>query len=310
MPAVISLQSVAKRINGKTIIADCDLGLEKNQTLSIVGVNGCGKSILLKIIAGIINVDSGKIFIDGNSLTRESVKVRRKICYIPDYIDFDCNLNVYQNLYVYLKLVSKKTSNEIKHNIYHWSNILGFSHILYSMISEVEYSKLRLIQISRALASSPEYLLIDKPSFGLDSENKKWLWSLINTTLKYSTIVYTSYDFNEVESYSDRIAFLDKGKIRLNGTIKDIMIKTKSYGYYKLIFKSNISKKFSSEVRLNDNLYHVRIKRNEMEFYCSDKKTFFDIFKNSLTHDLLDMQNRPFNFEDVFLSQTRKYNDE
>ena len=306
MAASIFLKSIAKKISNKSVIANLDFGLQNGDRLAVIGANGCGKTPLLKIIAGIVDPDSGQIFINGEELNSKNYDLRKKICYVPDYTDFDDNLNIIDNLYIYLRLNTSNSKKESSDLIHHWAGVFNFSKLLKSKINSINQSKLRLIQLSKVFMHNPDFLVLDHPTVGLDPEHKIWFWSTINSVLKSSTIVYSSQDFDEIQGFSNRIVFLSEGNIRLNGTIKDIMHKTKEYGSYSIVFKDKVDSSLSIAMQENSDLYHLKIEHNKVEFYTPNKKTFFDLIRKSIDYDLVDIKTNSFNLKDVFLAQVKK----
>ena len=84
------------------------------------------------------------------------------------------------------------------------------------------------------------------------------------------------------------------------------MDKTKEYGSYSITFKNKIDTVIAKEMQENDDLYHLKIEGNKIEFYTPKKSVFFDIIKKSLEHELLDLEINSFKLKDVFLAQVKK----
>ncbi len=306
MAAYIYLKEVGKKNKNNFVIADLTLGLEKGKSLAIIGGNNSGKSMLLKILAGIIKADFGTIFIDGEEFTCSNLNLRKKICYIPEYIDFVPNLTVYENLFIYLNLYKEISSYDAKSIILNWADIFSFSQYLYKQVNNIENSKLKIISLSRAFIQQPDILILDQPTKELDLDKQNLFWKKANSVLKNTTIIFSSYDFNEIEDYSDRISFLNNGKIQLNGSIKQIMSQTQAYSYYKIIFKDLVSEEFKNILKENSDCYHLNIEDNEVEFYSPSKESSISLIKKAFTYNILDFKERPFNFKDIFLTQTKK----
>ena len=306
MAAYIYLKAIGKKSRGDIVIADLNLGLEKGNSLAVIGGNNSGKSMLLKILAGIIKSDFGTIFIDGEEFSPSNTKLRKKICYIPEYIDFLPNLSVYENLFLYIKLYKKISSNDAKKIILNWADIFRFNEFLYLKVSQIQTSTLKMISLSRAFIHQPEILILDQPTKGLDLDKQMLFWKKIKKVLKNTTTIYSSYDFNEIENYSDRISFLDNGKIQLNGSIKQIMNQTEAYSYYKIIFKDLVDDAFKNILKENSDCYHLKIDANEIEFYSPSKEGSISLIKKAFDYNVLDFKERPFNFKDIFLTQTKK----
>ena len=151
------------------------------------------------------------------------------------------------------------SENDIKGLISQWSQTFKFEKMLNYKVDKVSTSKLRLIQLCRAFMHNPDFLILDHPTKGLDPENKTWFWKTLNSVLKDSTVVCSSQDFDEIESYSNRLAFLSQGNIKLKGTISDIVGKTKGYGSYVITFNTNVSPNIVKKMQENSSLYHLKI---------------------------------------------------
>ena len=306
MAAYIYIKSIAKNYNDKTIIADLDLGLERGHILAVVGKNNSGKSMLLKILAGNLNVDCGDIFIDGKKFSVNNNSIKKSISYIPESVDFDSDLSLYQNLYLYMTLYTDFNSKDIDNIIAHWSDVFEFNNLIHANICNLNSSMLRLVQLSRIFMSKPDIVVLDQPTKDLDPDNKIIFWKNLKTVLKGSTIIYSSYDFDEIQDYSDRIAFLSNGNIRLNGSISHIMSETKGYGYYKIIFSDLIDANLKNIITSSPHCYNLDIKDKEVAFYSPNKKEMIEIIKESFKYDIVDFIERPFNFKDIFLTQSKK----
>jgi len=306
MAAYIYIKSIAKNYNDKTIIADLDLGLERGHILAVVGKNDSGKSMLLKILAGNLTVDCGDIFIDGEKFSVNNNSIKKSISYIPESVDFDSDLSLYQNLYLYMTLYTDFNSKDIDNIIAHWSDVFGFNGLMHANICNLNSSMLRLVQLSRIFMSKPDIVVLDQPTKDLDPDNKIIFWKNLKTVLKGSTIIYSSYDFDEIQDYSDRIAFLSNGNIRLNGSISHIMSETKGYGYYKIIFSDLIDANLKNIITSSPHCYNLDIKDKEVAFYSPNKKEMIEIIKESFKYDVIDFIERPFNFKDIFLTQSKK----
>ena len=248
----------------------------------------------------------GTIFIDGEEFSISNTELRKKICYIPEYIDFLPSLSIYENLLIYINLYKKISAYEAKNVILNWAEIFNFRDLLSLRPKEMQISELKMISLSRAFIHQLEILILDQPTKGLDLDKQMLFWKKIKTVLKNTTTIYSSYDFNEIENYSDRISFLDNGKIQLNGSIKQIMNQTEAYSYYKIIFKDLVDDAFKNILKENSDCYHLNIEGNEVEFYSPNKQSALSLVKEAFNYSVLDYKERAFNFKDIFLTQIKK----
>ena len=104
MEASITFKSVAKQFKDETSLAELTFGVEKNTILALVGPNDSGKSSILKMICGLIYKDKGSIYIKGYDTNLKLNKIRSLIGYMPQKVDFDNDLNIFDNIYIYALL--------------------------------------------------------------------------------------------------------------------------------------------------------------------------------------------------------------
>ena len=104
MEASITLKSIAKKYKSDVILADLSLGIESNSNHVLIGENGSGKSTLLKILIGLIEKDAGMAYIHGKDISTRGPETRMATGYMPQYIDLDVEVNVYENLRVFSEL--------------------------------------------------------------------------------------------------------------------------------------------------------------------------------------------------------------
>ena len=104
MEASITLKSIAKKIDKEVVLADLSIGVENNSNHAIIGQNGSGKSSIIKILVGIIEKDAGIAYIHGKDISKRSDETRMMTGYMPQYTDFDDEISIYENLFIYSQL--------------------------------------------------------------------------------------------------------------------------------------------------------------------------------------------------------------
>ena len=117
MEASITFKSVAKQFNDEKSLAELTFGVEKNTILALVGPNDSGKSSILKMICGLIFKDKGSIYIKGYDTNLKMNKIKSLIGYMPQKIDFDYELNIFENIYIYA-LLHGMPKEDAKESIY------------------------------------------------------------------------------------------------------------------------------------------------------------------------------------------------
>ena len=129
MEASITFKAVGKTIGKKILLADLSFGVEKGSTFVLIGENGAGKSIILKLLVGLIEKDTGSVYIQGKDISTRGAETRSICGYMPQTIDLDDELTVMENLSIYGQLQGL-TSDQAVNNIRHWADILEFTHLL------------------------------------------------------------------------------------------------------------------------------------------------------------------------------------
>ena len=203
--------------NSKVIALDgVNLEIERGEFVAIVGPSGSGKSTLLHIIGGVDNPDDGKVYIDGNDISKYSSKElayfrRRKVGLIYQFYNLIPNLTVRYNIELPLKLDKRKINQDEFLDIV---NKLGIESKLDSFPSELSGGQQQRVAIARSLIYNPSIILADEPTGNLDRKNSKEIidiFKYFNKTLK-QTIILITHDEN-IALEADRIVTIVDGKI-------------------------------------------------------------------------------------------------
>ena len=197
-------------------IDDVNLKIEKGEFIAIVGPSGSGKSTLLHLLGGVDNPSSGKIFIDGNDISKYSSKElalfrRRKVGLIYQFYNLIPNLTVRHNIELPLKLDKRKIKEDVLLDII---RKLGIENKLDSFPSELSGGQQQRVAIARSLIYSPSLVLADEPTGNLDRENSREIIEILkyfNRTLKQTIIVITHDESIALEA--ERVITIVDGKV-------------------------------------------------------------------------------------------------
>ena len=303
MEASITLKSIAKTFKDKTILADLSLGVEKGSNLVILGENSSGKSILIKLMVGLIEKSAGMLYINGKEISSRGHEIRAITGYMPQDIDLDDTINVYENLEIYGRLHGLSVK-EVYDNIYNWAEKLSFLDLLDKLPQYLSYGKQRIIMFARALIHDPEVIFLDEPTKGLDASLRKTVWDVLDKMHLDKTIVFCTHNFEEAERYADRIAILHKGNIKMDGTLEKLIETTHGLTRYRLSFKSLPTSDFMEELEKNPRIIRPEIKGLELEFYSRERKQFFKVLDLALKFELEDIDTSICRLRDLFVGLT------
>jgi phospholipid/cholesterol/gamma-HCH transport system ATP-binding protein len=226
---IIVYRNVKKSFGDKRIYADLNLSIMRGETTTILGASGSGKSVMLKMLIGLLTTDSGSITFDGDELTKKSERefgaVRRRVAYLFQGAALFDSLSVGENVAYGLReqFWNTMAEREIMDRVEQSLELVGLPGIQLMRPSDLSGGMKKRVGLARTLALQPEVLLYDEPTTGLDPINTARINHLINgikRALKITSIVVT-HDMGTAFSVSDRLAMIARGKILLTGTKED-----------------------------------------------------------------------------------------
>jgi phospholipid/cholesterol/gamma-HCH transport system ATP-binding protein len=231
---LIRFVGVRKRFGPKIIFAPLDLVINRGETLTMMGASGSGKSVMLKMLIGLIRPNEGQILLDGCDVTKmtdeELTEVRRRVAYLFQGAALFDSLDVGENVAYGLReqFWNKMTGDEIDARVSQALELVGLPGIQQMRPSDLSGGMRKRVGLARTLALQPEVILYDEPTTGLDPINTARINHLIvgiQRALKITSIVIT-HDMGTAFSVSDRLAMLGKQRVMLIGTKDDFRTTT------------------------------------------------------------------------------------
>ncbi len=226
--AFIKVKGIKKAFDENVVYRGLDLSIDRGETITIIGGSGSGKSVLLKMLIGIIKPDEGEILIDGVNIAPlpddELVKIRKRIGMLFQGSALFDSINVGENVGYGLKRHTDLDEAKIEKKIEKCLEMVGLPKIERMMPADLSGGMKKRVALARAIAYDPEIILYDEPTTGLDPTNAKRINNLIcemQKLLNVTSIVVT-HDMKSAFEVSDRMAMLYKGKIAAVGTISEI----------------------------------------------------------------------------------------
>nr|UWI49747.1 ABC transporter ATP-binding protein [Clostridioides difficile] len=227
MTPIIQFKNIEKQYNNKTIINKFNLDIEKGEFLTVIGSSGSGKTTLLKMINGLILPDGGNIFINKSDIKNEDlIKLRRKIGYCVQGSVLFPHMTVEENISYVPNLLNRKDKSEIKNAVDKWMQIVGLQNDMKTRYpSELSGGQQQRVGIARALASSPEILLMDEPFGAVDEITRKQLQKEIKEIHKKTgiTIIFITHDIYEALILGTKTLVLNHGVIQQYDTPENIL---------------------------------------------------------------------------------------
>ncbi len=223
---LVRFSGVDKAFGPKVVFSGLDLEIRRGETITVMGASGSGKSVLLKILIGLIPVDKGSVVFDGQEVTEMNEQqlhdLRRRIAYLFQGSALFDSLSVGENVAYGLReqFWNTMTNDEIAKRVAHSLELVGLPGIEAMRPADLSGGMKKRVGLARTLALQPEVLLYDEPTTGLDPINTARINHLImgiKRSLGLTSVVVT-HDMKTAFTVSDRLAMLGRGRVLLAGT--------------------------------------------------------------------------------------------
>lgn len=313
---MIQVTNLVKQYGNKTALQGINFTVEKGQILGLLGPNGAGKSTTMNIMTGYLSATSGEVKIDGYDILTEPMKAKKLIGYLPEIppLYLDMKVREYLNFVVQLKKVKKKERKAQVEEVIRMTELGEYENRLIKFLSKGYKQRVGLAQ---ALLGSPELLILDEPTVGLDPKQIINMRELIKELAKTHTIILSSHILSEISAVCDSVIIIDRGKVIAQGTAEeleehlgdkdnlniivkgekeDIDMAASECGYfssYELGSKDDGQWLIKAEIVESEEDV-----RDQLFFYFAEKKI-----------PILNMEHETKSLEDVFLQLTGKENE-
>jgi len=250
---MIKLDKVNKSFDDKKVLNDVSIIFEEGKTNLIIGQSGSGKTVLLKSIIGLHEVDSGGIFYNDRDFTKLNLKSRKNIRKEMGMVFqggalFD-SLNVEQNVLFPLDMFSEMTKSEKQDRVNFCLNRVDITNANHLYPSEISGGMQKRVAIARAIALNPKYLFCDEPNSGLDPVTAIVIDNLIQEITKEFNIttIINTHDMNSVMEIGENILFISKGFKAWQGHKSEIF-DTDNKDLNNFVFASELYKKIKKSI--------------------------------------------------------------
>ena len=215
---MIKFEHISKKYDNKVVLNDLSFEVKEGETLAIVGFSGTGKSTALKIISGLTEADSGKVYLTSQNMSM-----------VFQYSALFDSLNIYENVSFAFHeredLKNKYTEKQIKQIVSEKLRLVGLQHIEKLFPSELSGGMQKRVSFARAIVTNPKIILYDEPTAGLDPVSSTVIEDYIirlKQELKTASIVVT-HQMSTIKRTADRVIMLYDGKIVWQGTPQELL---------------------------------------------------------------------------------------
>jgi len=217
--SVIRFDRIHKAFGRQVVFRGLSLEIRRGEILALIGGSGCGKSVLLKMILGLLRVDEGGVFVDGEDIARyrerELLPIRRKVGMVFQNGALFDSLSVFENIAYPLRERGQKSGSELDARVAEVLEMVGLPGIERKMPAELSGGMRKRVSLARAVAEVPQVVLYDEPTTGLDPVNVRRISELIvdlRDRLDTTSVVVT-HDLASAYMVSDRMAMIADGHV-------------------------------------------------------------------------------------------------
>ncbi len=254
---MITIENLTKYYGKNRAVNNISFTINDNEILGFLGPNGAGKSTTMNMIAGFLPMSAGKVTICGSDVSKEPVKAKKNIGYLPEIppVYPDMRVTEYLSFCAGLKRIPMaKKSGEIKRVM----NLLKIEDVQHKLIKNLSKGYKQRVGFAQALLGDPKFLILDEPTVGLDPNQVAEVRELIKNLKKDHSIIFSSHILSEVSAVCDRVVIINKGDIKAIDTIE------------------NLEKSSGSDVVL-----HVKIKGSKIDAEGNDFFSFTALINGS-----------------------------
>ena len=217
----IRIEGLTKRYRDVLAVDGLTLSVKEGELFSLLGVNGVGKTTAIKMLSCIAEPTDGDAYLLGNSIRKDSAKVKADIAVSPQETAVAPGLTVRENLAL-ISGVHGFSKDKQTAKIEELTALLGLEEVISRKAGKLSGGWQRRLSIAMALISEPKILFLDEPTLGLDVIARSDLWDLIRSLKGKVTIILTTHYMEEAEALSDRIAIMKNGKLLVCDTSEQI----------------------------------------------------------------------------------------
>lgn len=295
---MITIENLTKYYGNNRAVNNISFTINDNEILGFLGPNGAGKSTTMNMIAGYLPMTAGKVTIFGSDVSKEPVKAKKNLGYLPEIppVYPDMRVREYLSFCAGLKRIPiTKKSKEIARVM----ELLKITDVKDKLIKNLSKGYKQRVGFAQALLGNPKFLILDEPTVGLDPKQVAEVRSLIKDLKKEHTVIFSSHILSEVSAVCDRVVIINKGDIKAIDTIENLEKQTG--GSLTLHIRVKGSRTTAAElISKNEGVKEIaktNAEGDDTYEFIAEIEGDGDVVKNNIMRDLL---NNNIQISDIF----------
>lgn len=219
---IIETHNLSKRYDSVTVVDQLNFHIQTGEIFGLLGPNGAGKTTTILMLMGLTEPFSGSAKVCGFDPTREPLKVKRLVGYMPEKVGFYENLNARENL-DFIAELNQITATTASKRIDELLYTVGLNNVLEKPVGQYSRGMKQRLGIADALVKQPKVVIFDEPTAGLDPEGINQILDLLHDLPKKgTTVIMCSHRLYEVQRICDRVGILSRGRMLVEDTIEHL----------------------------------------------------------------------------------------
>ena len=308
---MIEIQNLTKHYGEIRAVEDVSFTVEKGEILGFLGPNGAGKTTTMNIVTGYIPSTSGTVRVSGYDIMDHPREVKKRIGYMPEHppLYLDMTVKDYLDFSASLKEVDKKIWKSQKNDI---MELVKITHVQHRLIRNLSKGYRQRVGLAQALVGTPEVLILDEPTVGLDPKQIIEIRKLIKALGKTHTIILSSHILPEVSAVCERVVIINKGKIVAEDTPEQLSKNLVDYSKFTITI-AGPDKKVKELLQQVYGIIDIEVqnKSRDNEFsYIIEADKEIDVRKPvfhklaEYGYPILELKSLSMSLEDIFLQLT------
>ena len=217
-PAVRTV-GLTRRFGSLTAVDALSIEVEPGEVFGLIGANGAGKSVTIKMLTTLLPPSSGEAWVGGFHVVTQAARVRERIGYIPQMVSADGGLTGYENLLVSARLYGLSRRDRVP-RIAEALALMELGDAASQLVRHYSGGMIRRLEIAQSLLHRPAVLFMDEPTVGLDPVARATVWRHVrDVRVRFrTTLVVTTHYMDEAEEQCDRLAILHRGRLAALGS--------------------------------------------------------------------------------------------
>lgn len=297
MQPVVQIRGLTKRFGEREVLRGLDLEVPAGVCFGVLGPNGAGKTTTLRALLGLSPGTGGEVKVFGLSIPAEGRAVRARCGVVPQADNLDPDFTVIENLQVYARYFGLGAS-DIRERLRELLAFVELTDRANAPISTLSGGMKRRLTIARALINSPELIILDEPTTGLDPQVRRMIWARLRALREQGkTLLLTTHYMDEAERLCDELVIVDNGKVLERGSPRDLIRKHVEPE----VLEVHGAPERARTVLAASNGARVEELGDTHYCYTRDARALLATLEQ---HRELTFLHRPTNLEDVFLKLT------